>query len=332
MTSRRAPLATVLALLALPATSRAAQDWFASLYTNEGIEMRADERIFALYAALNAMGYDEAPVTRRFPVPAREMHPVRLKVREALTVDRALAEKLDAFFTEHPETADVYGRHALTLRGPPTFEPSADSSAALRGIEPLLAEVYSSGKLADLFGQVQDEYRSVLKGYHAVIDGPVLEVRRLLKMKEDEPPRVTLVINLLDGRGSAFSGLVGEDLYVVLGPSTEPDLYSLVKEVARAKLAPVAASKAGTSKVLRDIAAAVGAKSAADFATEVFARAFAAAVVKPPEDKLAEIAAGGYHAALDVYPLIDKFVSSGSTLESFVAENLWILAKEPAAK
>src|SRR5437588_717649 len=50
-----------LTLLA-PSAARAEADWFASLYTAEGVELRADERVFALYAVLNATGYDEGPV------------------------------------------------------------------------------------------------------------------------------------------------------------------------------------------------------------------------------------------------------------------------------
>ncbi len=59
--------ATVLvsALLSAPAPAApaasassavSAGDWFASLYTGEGIELRADERVFALFALFNATG------------------------------------------------------------------------------------------------------------------------------------------------------------------------------------------------------------------------------------------------------------------------------------
>ena len=120
--------------------ARAETDWFASLYTNEGVELRADERVFALYALLNGMGYDEAPVVRSLPVTARDMPPVRLKVRSQVRIDDAAAEKLNAFFNAHPKAVEAYGRYALALKGPLGFERTPAAPADLKGFETLLAE------------------------------------------------------------------------------------------------------------------------------------------------------------------------------------------------
>jgi hypothetical protein len=334
MELRRAILGLLLAVLSLPVPARAEKDWFASLYTNEGIELRADERLFVLYAALNAMGYDEAPVVRRLPVPSREMDPVRLALREQVKLDPALVTRLAAFFDGHPESAEAYARYVLTLNGPGGFEAPAGSKSSLKGIEALLAEVYSSQKLGEAFGRAQAEYRSALKSYHPVIDAPVAETRRLLKMKEDEPPRVVLAVNLFDARGKAFSGLVGEELFVVLGPSKEPDLFAVAREVARARLAPVVAAKVAGSKPIAEAAAAAQADNAASFATECFARAFAAAAVKLPPEKLDALASQGCRSVADLAGLVPGFASSEASLESFVGESLSLLTKEgskPAA-
>ena len=60
---------------AAPAPAAVQGDWFASLYTGEGIELRADERVFALFSMLNAVGYDSGPITRKEPVPKVMYHP-----------------------------------------------------------------------------------------------------------------------------------------------------------------------------------------------------------------------------------------------------------------
>ena len=83
MRPRAAALALVLAGLALPRPVRAAEDPLDALYAVNGLALRADARLFALYAALNAMGYDEAPLARELPFAARRFSPIRQRVRAA---------------------------------------------------------------------------------------------------------------------------------------------------------------------------------------------------------------------------------------------------------
>lgn len=320
MRLRLALAALLPCVLAGPA--RAQTDWFASLYTNEGVELRADERVFALYALLNGMGYDEAPLLRAAPVPSRAMHPVRLKVRGALRVEAADAEKLGAFFDApgHARPADAYGRYVLQLKGPGAFERTAAAPEDLKGFEALLADGYARLKLADLFASLQAEYRSSLKSYHGVVDAPVGAVRRLLKLKEDEPPRVVLVVNLLDGQGKAYSTLAGEELWVVVGPAPTPDLLAVARELSRAGLEPLVGPKAGDAE-------------GAALATDALSRAFAYVALGRPE---AEIEA----PLRELVKQVDAYGKSDKALDAFVAETVPVLlkdagkepAKDPAGK
>ena len=322
----RLPLAVVPTLVctlaALPA--RAETDWFASLYTNEGIELRADERVFALYAMLNAMGYDDAPVIRQLPVPAREMHLVRLKARAALRLESSEEEKLNSFFNGHPQSADEYGRYVLSLKGPPGFERTPATPQDLKSFEGLLADGYSRLKLADLFASVQDEYRAALRSYHGALDAPVAAVRKLLKLKEDEPPRVVLVVNLLDGQGKAYSTRSAEEeLSVVVGPSKAPDLYAVTREVARSRIELLAAAK-------------VGAGEAAAHAADLLSRAFAAVALSLSDSEVDERArAEGFAALKEWAKQVEGYSKGTASLETFVAEAvpalLKELGKEPAA-
>lgn len=309
-------LAALAFLLAAPA-ARAETDWFASLYTNEGVELRADERVFALYAVLNAMGYDDAPVTRAVPVPARDMHTVRLKVRSSLRLDPADEEKLNGFFNGHAKPADAYGRYVLALKGPTSFERTPGAPTDLKGFETLLADDYAKLKLGDLFASVQDDYRASLKGYHGVVDAPVTAVRRLLKLKEDEPPRVVLVVNLLDSQGKSYSTRSGEEeLWVVVGPSKAPDLFAVAQEVARSRLEPLVAAKVGEPEL-------------AALVCDRLSRAFAALALALPEaEQDARGQREGFATLKDWVRQVDAFAKGSGTLEAFVAEAAPALLKE----
>ncbi len=322
-----------LAALLLPRAAAAEADWFASLYTSEGVELRADERIFALYALLNAMGYDDAPLIRALPVPARDMTSVRLKVRAAIALDPTVAEKANAFFNAHPVSADAYARYVLTVKGPAGFERTPLSPGDLKGLEPLLAEAYTRLKLGDLFAAYQDEYRTALKGYHAVVDVPIQSVRKLLKMKEDDPPRVILVVNLLEGASRSLSATAGEDLYVVLGPSKNPDVFAVVREVARARIGPIVSAKASTIKALPDAASSAGESEPVPWSIELLSRAFAASALKMKEGEVEQVSKGSYAQVPELIKSIEAFTKSGQGLDAFVVEALSNLkAAEPQAK
>lgn len=328
---RNAPVARIFAgaalcaILLAAAPARAERDWFASLYTNEGVELRADERLFTLYALLNAMGYDEAPVVRKYPVPARDMHPVRLQVRNTLQLDAAQIAKASSFLDSHPVPVEQYARYALTVGGPGAFKPTSESPADLKGAETLLADAYSQLKLAELFAKLQAEYRNALKAYLPVVDGPVQAVRKLLKISDDEQTNVVLVVNLLDARGKAYSSKAGDELFVVLGPSNEPDLYSVAREFARARVAPIVQKRAGGVKGLAEASQAARAEGAeesspAAWATEVIARAFAARALALSDSGIANHSRGGYQPVAEIAKSVDEFSKSTKSLDAFVAE------------
>ncbi len=305
----------ILALSALTvvAPARAETDWFASLYTTEGVELRADERIFTLYALLNGLGYDEAPVVRAHPVPARELHPVRLRVRSGLKLEPALGDRFQAFFNAHPSPVETYGRYALALKGPAGFERLPQASAELKGLEPLLAEGFAQLKLADLFGSVQEDYRTALKAYHAVVDVPVNRARKALRLKDDDAPRVVLVVNLLDGHGRSYSYLSGDELWVVLGPAKTPDLFAVVRELARTRLSPLVAGKADAE--------------AAPLVIETLAQSFAASSLGLPDAEL-EVRSKDLPGLKDWAKQVDAFAKTDKALEVFVAEAIPALLKE----
>jgi hypothetical protein len=317
-------LFSCMGVLAAAVVSTAAQrDWFASVYSDSGVEIRADERIYTLYALLNAMGYDDAPLRRAQPVPARQMHSVRLAVREALEIDPRDREKCDAFFDRHPQSADQYGRYVLSLSGPGMFIRASQAPSELSGFEELLSEEYSHLKIGELFSRTFEEYRAELKSYIQVVDTPIKTVRRLLQMKAGDLPRVVVVLNLLDGEGtSAFSTLEGDELRIVVGPSGTPNLFAVAREVARGRIADIVASRVTNVERREAI-------------SELLCSALAIVAVKDrstTSDRRVE----DYPAIREVARQLEVFSGSGRPLESFVADNIPFLLREagmePASK
>lgn len=322
----RPPTALALAVALGAAAAARAQtvdtDWFASLYTPEGVELRADERLFALYALFNAMGHDEASVLRKDPVPKREYHPVRRQVRAAVAaIDEGLRAKVDAFFDAHPLPASAYLAYAARLAGPPRFAPPADAGDDLAGLDSLLAAAHERLRLSALFEQVQDEYRNALRIYLKSADAPLAGVRRLLKIKEDdEQQRTVLAVNLLDAAGRVDALSVNREQWVVLGPSSRPDLVPIAREFARLHVAPAVQKRVASYKV---DALPAGRGTPVDYIIETAVRAAAMVAAAPPDTHDAELEAqakGGYAGVREMVKVLGEFARTERPLEQYLSD------------
>ena len=274
-------------------TAASAEDWANSLYTEGGIELRADERVFTLFAALNEMGLDEAPVSRKDPIPKREYDPVRQQVRDQVNLDPALRAKFEAFFDQHPAPLRAYTSYVLSLGAAPGFaapEKPAKDVAALKGFEALLAEFYAKAGIHKLFDAMQPAHRETLKRYAPVVDKPIAAARDILKAPEtDDSPRVVLVVNLLDGRGSSYGVAGTDETVLVVGPAGQaPDTQAIAKAFARVEIQGAAEAGKGALKggpaLLREVQEsgfAVGAADVADYVAETLARAVAIKAAVP---------------------------------------------------
>jgi hypothetical protein len=316
-------LAAGIVLGATTAQAQSANDWFASLYSPEGVELRADERIFDLYAVFNAMGYDDAPVTRRDPVPKREFNAVRQRVRAsaAASFDEALRQKIDAFFDAHAVPQTSYVAYAARLSAAPAFTPGAGAGKELAGFENLLSTAQAKLKLADLFQQTQDEQRSVLKRYLREVDAPLAAARKLLRLKDDDEDAHTVVaLNMLDAPGGAESLWVDKEQLIVVGPSEKPNVSGVVREFARLQVAPAVNRKSASYKV--DVPVGVRG-SAADYVTETVIRAVAlkAALPATAQDAAADAEAkAGYGGVREMAKVLDEFSKSDRPLDAYLAE------------
>lgn len=220
--------------LVLAAAPSPPEDWYQVLWPLPTVELSADARVFALFAALNACGLDQGALERTQPTPRVRYPPVRRQVRErARALAPELTPALEAFLDAHPLPLEAYLAAALD---PPRI-------GELAGLKPLLERAWTAWRLEELRADAQGEEREALVAWVPEAQGPLLRALELL-----QAPRrpVRLVVNLLDAPGQVRSpGGPGGALVLVLGPAGADPGQDLAREAARAILAPLVARHIG---------------------------------------------------------------------------------------
>lgn len=316
-----------LALTVLVSTSALAAskgDWFASLYTGEGVELRNDERVFALFAVFNASGFDAGPVTRKDPVPRVSYHPVRQQVRaRVIGGDTEVRKAADAFFDAHPTALRKYLSYAVASEAAPfAAGAKAKDLQELKGLEAVLGRAWKEWKLEELMGTVQPEYRKALKTYLTVTDGPLQKARSLLKTPESQ--EALIVVNLLDAQDQvrAVTGEGGE-VFLIVGPSDKPNVQGLIKEFARLSIEPAVnkavAKWAGGAAVLKEAQLAGATETTvAEFAAGAIGEAIALRSIDANDAAYEAAASRGYFGIKDIAKLFDE----GKPLDAIVSDAL----------
>lgn len=324
----RSLFCSLILLASTPVFAASEGDWFASLYTGEGIELRADERVFALFAVLNAVGFDQGPVSRKEPVPKVNYHPVRQQVRSRVIGGDPEVRKLaDDFLDKHPMALRSYLHYAIHGVPPPFAAPPKPKEkdkelTDLKGFEAVLAKAWTGWKLDELMGTVQGEYRKALKGYLSAIDAPLVNARKILKVP-DNGPQSLLVVNLLDANDTV-RGVMGEgEIVLVVGPSEKPNVEGLLREYARVLIDPVVAKKASTwaggAQLLKE-AQVAGAteQTVGDYATALFTNAVALKALDANDAAWEAAQNRGYFGVRDIAKMFDD----GKPLDAWVMDAL----------
>lgn len=317
-----ARLLALLVLVSFPALAGSKGDWFASLYTGEGIELRNDERVFALFALFNAMGFDQGPVTRKDPIPKVIYHPVRQLVRgRVIGGDPEVRKAAEAFLDAHPTALRRYLSYAVASGQPPfTTGATTKDLQELKGFEQVLNRAWTGWKLDEVMGAVQGDYRKVLRSYLAGSDFPINRARVLLKVPETT--ETLIVVNLLDAQDQvrAVRGESGE-AFLVVGPSDEPNVEGVIREFARLWVEPAVAKQVskwtGGLAVLREAQlAGAGDQSLQDYATTTISTAIALRAIDASEAAFDAANSHGYYGVKDISRLFDD----GKALDAIVLD------------
>ncbi len=310
-------------------------DWFASLYTGDGVELRNDERVFTLFTIFNALGFDQGPVTRKDPVPKVTYHPVRQAARSrAIGGDPEVRKTADAFFDAHPASLRKYLSYAMHSAQPPfATGAKAKDLAELKGFELVLSKAWVGWKLDDLMGSVQTEYRKELKAYLNVIDQPLAKARTILKVPESQES--LLLVNLLDAQDSVRS-VLGEngEAFLIVGPSEKPNVEGLLREFARLSIEPAVAKKiagwSGGAAVLREAQiSGVADQSVQEYATSLLTTAVALKALDANDATWEAANARGYFGIREVAKMFDE----GKPVETWVLDAMQkVETRRPAKK
>lgn len=223
-----------LAALAAAAPARADDDdLLASIYTENGFELRRDERLFALLCAFNSAGFDRAEQARSLPFPRLVMHPVREKVRQAVGTDARLRRPLDVFLDTHPLPMDAYVRAALSLGDPPSFAPGTDFPSDLAGLDKALADFTRDAKLAKVARSLATDFRAELKRLRGEVDAPFGALRAAYALHEEDAPGLVLLPTPLDGPELAVARRLSDGTHAVVfgvpAPERPIDLRAALK-------------------------------------------------------------------------------------------------------
>ena len=211
--------------------------------TGEYVRLQADERLFTLFAALNAAGYDEEN-------NEQGMSEVRRQVRAALAGAGGTIPPAPA--TLRPYLAMCRTIHVsqcatwILQRGPaPDFARAVDGWALnapafpFLGFDRALAAFYRQADIASLWAAQRPAYEAEIARYRSLATPAVDEVFAYLRITAPPTAGVVVLPNLLDAYWRGYGPRVGDLSYVVMGPAVEPNVGLIQHEALHPILNPL---------------------------------------------------------------------------------------------
>lgn len=197
-------------------------------FGSESIVVIADERIFTLFAALNAAGFD-----REYEGIA--MSPIRRQVRVAFTgKDLPSLARLKPFFERIPDYHLVVW--VLQRGNPPEFGRAeagwwvSRSAADFDGLDEALGAFYREADIPAIWREVEPAYRAEINRWQPLAEQSQETIMVYLKINELPVRQAVIIPNPLDAYYSGTGPQVGETAYVVAGPTeTELSLKGLIE-------------------------------------------------------------------------------------------------------
>lgn len=215
--------------------ARAEDDLLATIYTDGGLEIRRDDRVFVLYAALNSVGYDPGLVTRAEPFPRRVYHPIRTRLMEALAPFEAkLAPAVEAYVDAHPDPLELYVQTTLQMSDAPALALPNAAKMKLGGLAKVLADYAKAANAEQLVKGLSTSYRPELKRVADVADKPFTTLREAFRLDEELAPLLVLVPNPLGAPDQAFVARSADDTHVVVFGLAAPGQKLDLKPALRA--------------------------------------------------------------------------------------------------
>jgi hypothetical protein len=218
-------LLVAIAMVAAPAT---AQWSSAAVVTEDGVELSVDARVFALFAVLNALGYDDDTVTGPPPLSQPQYAAARSKLRSSL--GRIEVKDLKALVDKNPAPVRDYVAAVLELST--NLDAPATASPLCKSLAGPLKEWFLDEGGNSLLRAAGEEARPTQKRLLPELDKAIHAVTKLVRLgdKEDQllddsgaERRVAVVLNELDSHGSLQVVNTTAQVFVVAGPLRNAD-------------------------------------------------------------------------------------------------------------
>ncbi len=219
----------------------------------EGFMILADRRVFTVMTFLNAVGFDDE-------YAGRQMHPVRVRVREMVAANLAShPERLASwrrYYAAHKFGTFCYQDFALSLSADYPFRqirPDSEigyvaAARTLRDFPNILNDFWGAAKLDDVWQHVRPEYLAELHKYDfARMERQMAFLWQYLRMPRQDTLTLVNVPNLLDTHYHAIGAHYENYYYTVESPGSHS--YGLnVHEYLHSIVNPIVQARADTVK------------------------------------------------------------------------------------
>ena len=226
LSSLRALVLSAAALAPLFAGEARAQWSSASVFTEDGVELGVEPRIFALFAIMNSVGYDKESVFGPAPLEKPAYAPAREKLRANL--GRSSVKELGELFQKNPATVTDYVNAVLELGPAPRFDDKGATSPLAKALAGPLREWFNEEGGSALLRNANEEARATQKRLLPALDRAITGVTKTARLGDASEQllddsgsqgRVAVVLNDLDAHGAFFVVSAGATTAVIAGPA-----------------------------------------------------------------------------------------------------------------
>jgi hypothetical protein len=221
----RSLFVVVMTLVSLAAPARA--QWSAqSLFTEDGVEVGVDARVFALFAMMNGIGFDADERLGPAPLFRPQYSAARAKIRQSLGRRGSSQKALEEVIAKNPQPIGDYLAAALELGPPPSFDAPKGASPLAKAIAGPMGEWFADEGGAGTLRIAAEEVKPTQKRLLPALDKAIKATTKLIRLGDaqdqlldDSGPqgKVVVVINELDRHGTYQIVTRGDATYVVTG-------------------------------------------------------------------------------------------------------------------
>lgn len=309
--------------------------------SGDGFMVLADRRIFAVMAFLNAVGYDEE-------LEGRQMHPVRIEVRQAIADNLAdEPRKLKAWRTYYRRRGVAvfqYKSFVLSLSADYPFRrirPDEElgyphTAGALKDLPEVLNDFWVTARLDEVWNEVRPDYIAEIWRYD--LDKMKRQMTFLweyLRMERSDPFIVVQVPDLLDRHLGAMGAGYGGYYYSVDNPgshayslNTHEYLHSVVNPLVEANYPQFEAKLYEYYLAAKDASLPGSYREPVTFAFECLVAALTRRVsvkfendpawTRLGEGQVASDTRGGLILTQPFYDLLTDYEQSGDRFDEFI--------------